>query len=85
MDKIWWWTRFGKAQHHWRETHVVITVFRGTILLKISTGDQLIYVVLVSAIQHSESETQIHSCFSLRFFSHAGHYRILSTVPCVIQ
>ena len=84
------WARFGKAQNHWRETHVGIKQCLGErIFLKISTGEQLIYcVVLVSAVQHSESEIYTHIStlvFLLRFFSRTGRYRILSTVPCAIQ
>ena len=49
-------------------------------------GVQLIYnVELVSAIQQSESfiHTDVSTIF--RFYSHIGHYRILSRVPCAIQ
>ena len=47
-------------------------------------GIQLIYsVLLVSNVQHVESVTQY--LFFFRFFSHMGHYRILSRVPYAIQ
>ena len=48
-------------------------------------GVQLIYnVVLVSAVQQSESaKLYIYPRF-FRFFSHIGHYRVLSRVPCAI-
>ena len=61
------------------------------------TGVELIYnVVLLSAIQHSESVIYMcvcvcvcvcvckkHSFFKL--FSHIGHYRVLSRVPYALQ
>ena len=48
-------------------------------------GVQLIYnVVLVSAVQQSESVIYIYPLF-FRFFSHIGDYRVLSRVPCAIQ
>ena len=42
-------------------------------------------MLLVSAVQQSESV--IHYIYPLffRFFSHIGHYRVLSRVPCAIQ
>ena len=40
-------------------------------------------VVLLSVIWQSESIIHINSFF--RFFSHIGHYRVLSGVPCAIQ
>ena len=40
-------------------------------------------VALVSAVQQRESF--IHICICIRFFSHAGHYRLSSRVPCAIQ
>ena len=44
---------------------------------------QLIYsVVSVSGIQQNESVIHISSCFQI--FSHIGHYRVLSKVPCAI-
>ena len=42
-------------------------------------------VVLVSGVQHSDSVIHIHIFFFFRFFSHIGHYRILSSVPCAVQ
>ena len=49
--------------------------------LKIFIGVQLIYnIVLILGAQQSE---YVHSF--LRFFSHIGHYRVLSRVPCAIQ
>ena len=42
-------------------------------------------VVLVSGIQQSESVIPIHSPLFFRFFSHKGHYRVLSRVPCAIS
>ena len=50
--------------------------------------NELIYnVVLVSAVEQSESIIHIHISilFLFRFFPHIGHYRVLSTVPCSIQ
>ena len=60
------------------------------LFLKIFNGVELIYnVVLVSGVQQSESVKHIHRStlffFFLRFFSHIGHYRVLSRVPCAIQ
>ena len=44
----------------------------------------LIYNVgLVSGVQ--QSEPVIHISFFFRLFSHIGHYRVLSSVPCAIQ
>ena len=40
-------------------------------------------VALVSAVQQRESF--IHICICILFFSRAGHYRLLSRVPCAIQ
>jgi len=53
----------------------------------------LIYnVVLVSGVQQSESITHTHThthiyiyTLFFRFFSHIGHYRVLTGVPCAIQ
>ena len=44
-------------------------------------------VVLVSGVQQSELVIHIHisTVFFLRFFSHIGHYRVLSRVACAIQ
>ena len=47
-------------------------------------------VVSVSGVQQSESHIYIYPLFLLfffffRFFSHIGHYRVLSRVPCAIQ
>ena len=50
-------------------------------------GVQLIYTaVLVSAVQQSESIIHILYIYPLffRFYSHIGHYRVLSRVPCAI-
>ena len=43
-------------------------------------------VVLVSAVQQSESVIHIHISLDsfLRFFSHIGHYRVLSRASCAI-
>ena len=41
-------------------------------------------VMLVSAVQQSESVTCICPLF-FRFFSHVGHYRVFSRLPCAIQ
>ena len=52
----------------------------------IFTGVQLIYnVVLVSAIQLSESVVHIHKSTLFRFHSHTGHYRGLSRVLCAVE
>ena len=40
--------------------------------------------MLVSGVQQSESVIYIDPLF-LRFFSHIGHYRVLSRVPCAIH
>ena len=44
-------------------------------------------VVLVSGVWQSESVIHIHRSTLLFFifFSHIGHYRVLSRVPCAIQ
>ena len=43
-------------------------------------------VVLVSAVQHSESAIHIHTTtVFFRFFSHIGHYGVLSRVPCAVS
>ena len=56
-------------------------------LKKFFIGLQLIYnVVLLSAVQQSESVIHTHiSGLFLDFFSHIGHYRVLSRVPRAIQ
>ena len=49
-------------------------------------GVSLIFnVVLVSAVQQSESVLHIHISLFLRFFTHLGHYRVLSRVPYATQ
>ena len=49
-------------------------------------GVQLLYnVVLVSAVQQSESAICIHTSPFFRSPSHVGHHRALSRVPCAIQ
>ena len=48
--------------------------------------DLICNVVVISAIQQSDSVIHIHiSTFFFRFFSHLGYYRMLGGVPCVIQ
>ena len=42
-------------------------------------------VVLASDVQQSDSVLCIHVSIFLKFFSHLGYYRILSSVPCAIQ
>ena len=41
--------------------------------------------VLVSGVQQSDSVIHIRVPTVFSFFSHMGHYRILSRVPCAIQ
>ena len=42
--------------------------------------------VLISGVQQSESVMHTYiSTFLKRFFSHTGHYRVLSRVPCALQ
>ena len=41
--------------------------------------------MFVSGVQESESVMHIHISSLFRFFSHIGHYRVLSRVPCTIQ
>ena len=49
----------------------------------IFVGVESIYnVVFVSDVQQSESVTQIHIYTCFRFFSHIGHYTVLSRVSC---
>ena len=49
-------------------------------------GVESIYnVVLISAVEQSDSVIQIHISTFFRFFSHIGHYRVLSRVSCAIQ
>ena len=49
----------------------------------IFVGVESIYnVVFVSDVQQSESVTQIHISTCFRFFSHIGHYTVLSRVSC---
>ena len=49
-------------------------------------GVELIYnALLVSAVQQIESVIHIRISTPFRFFSHIGHYSILSRVPCAIQ
>ena len=44
---------------------------------------QLIYsVVLVAAVQQSESIIHTRVVLFFRFSSHIGHHRVLSRVPC---
>ena len=46
----------------------------------------MIYNVLsVSSLQQSESATYICISILFRLFSHIGHYKVLSRVPCAIQ
>ena len=40
-------------------------------------------VVLVSGTQHSKLSIYIYPLF-FRFFSHIGHYRVLSRAPCAV-
>ena len=48
-------------------------------------GPQLIYnVILISVVQQGESVIHIHIS-TLGFFSHKGHYGVLSQVACAIQ
>ena len=47
-------------------------------------GELIYNVMLVSAIQQSELVIHIHIS-TFRFFSHIGHYRVLSQVPCAIE
>ena len=42
-------------------------------------------VMLVSAVQQSESVIRIHISLFFRFPSNLGHHRALSRVPCAIQ
>ena len=53
------------------------------LFFKILIGIWLIYNVLLSGIQQSKSIMLIATLF--RFFSHIGHYGVLSRVPCAIQ
>ena len=47
------------------------------------TGIKLIYSVLASSVQQ---RNQLYTYpFFFRFFSHIGHYRVLSRLPCAIQ
>ena len=62
------------------------TTFCFKLFKKVFIGVQLIYnVALVSSVQQSESVIHIHISLFFRFFSHIGHYRVLSRVPCAIQ
>ena len=57
-----------------------------TFIFLIFFGVQLLYnVVLISAVQQSESVIRIHVSTVFRVFAYIGHYRILSRPPCVIQ
>ena len=42
-------------------------------------------VVLVSDVEQSESVIYLHSATLFFFFSHLGHYRVLSGVACAVQ
>ena len=43
-------------------------------------------VSIVSGVQQSDSVLYIYMyLFFFKFFSHLGYYRILSSVPCVLQ
>ena len=54
--------------------------------LKKLIGVQLIYnVMLVSAVQKSESVLYIMYSFLFRLFSHIDNYGPLSRAPCTIQ
>ena len=54
--------------------------------LKSFIGGYLLYnIVLVSAIQQSESVIQMHISLLFRFLSHLGHHRTLSRVPYAMQ
>ena len=64
----------------------LVPVFQTTRIFKIYFMEvQLIYnVVLISAVQQSDSVTHIY-IFLFVFFSIMVYHRILSTVPCAIQ
>ena len=54
-------------------------------LFFIFIGVELIYnIVLVAAVQTSESVIHTHISTLFRCFSHIGHYRVLSRVPCAM-
>ena len=47
-------------------------------------------IVFISGVQQSDSVIHTYMCgyiyiFFFSFFSHMGHYRVLSRVPCAIQ
>ena len=71
-----------------RAHHPFCTLSSDNVLLffLIFIGVQLMYNVLISGVQQSESVIHIHTyTLFLRLFSHIGRYRVLSRVPCVIQ
>ena len=51
----------------------------------ISIGVELLYNVLVSAVQQSESAMRIHTSPAFGFSSPFRSHRALSRVPCAIQ
>ena len=52
----------------------------------ISVGVQLTYKAeLVSALQQNQSVVHIHTSTLFQIFSHAGHCRVVSRVPCAIK
>ena len=72
------WTSFGGHYSAYHKGQTASLFFFFLIDVK------LIYsVALVSAVQQSESVIRIHISTFFRFFSHIGHYRVLSRVPCV--
>lgn len=42
-------------------------------------------MLFASAVQQSKPVIQIHIPTIFRFFSHVGHYMVLSRVPCSTQ
>ena len=73
--------QFLKIILHWNSKQKHTLFFK-----KMFIGVELIYnVVLVSAVQQSEPVIHTHISLSFRFFSHIGHYKVLSRVPCVMS
>ena len=65
---------------------IILTDMLILLSLKVFIAAWLTYsVVLVSAVQQSESIIHINIFTFLRFFSHIGHYKILGRIPGAIQ
>jgi len=66
----------------WDSVHCLLSLH--VFLKKIPIGVQLFYNVMLFQVYNKVNQLYIYPLF-FRFFSHIGHYRVLSRVPCAIQ